>query len=693
MMAATSEQIVISQHESGHALVAACPGSGKTTTMISLTLELLAKGIDPRQIVILTFGKSSQTDFSKRLKDRAPQDIGGLPDVRTFNSMGNLICDALVKKGLLPSAKLEDNQKRAELNALNVIRATVGPKEFKELSGDSSKIVEDFMSYVDYVKSGFLSPKEVYDLFGFAAEYRFFPKAFENFENHRKQNRIRYFTDQIYDPVMRIKDDHRLRDWLGNKKQYILVDEYQDTNMIQHELIKIIAGEKANVLAVGDVDQSIFEWRGGSPELMLHQFSKDFIQPSNYALSRTFRYGHRLALMANNLIVNNKERADTLCISARDDIDTKVSFQDYLGDCGQEVVSVIKKSVEGGCTLNDIAVLVRLYSAAAPIELELLREGINYRLEGGRSCLYSKEMKCMEFLLMLASDQYHDIEEDELIRRFDDLLKFPHLGMKNDAVERIAKGMARATKSGEKASKALLRMKVHAEQGFARHKITEHADLLGEIEDLGRNQSSPGRILDYYVTHSKLYKSLEKMAMSTMEFTERKERCEVFLRYVKSLGKSVNDALTAFMELRNKQFTMQKNADSVVLTSIHKAKGLEWKVVIMPGLEGGRFPYETEKDTPLTTIESERRLFYVGMTRAIEHLHLFAPRHKIYKQYLATGEADIKSLWGERDEPSQFIFELDPLAVNGLVSKMQSKHEINRQELNGHMLKYVDAVK
>jgi DNA helicase-2/ATP-dependent DNA helicase PcrA len=690
-MAATVEQVTIANHEEGHALIGACPGSGKTTTMISLVLNLLLKGVEPEDILALTFGKSSQTDFEKRLKERAPEDVSGLPAVRTFHSLGKILCEALELKGLLPKATLETNQKRLEMTALNLLKSVLGPAKFKEIQGDANKMVEEFLAFVDFIKSGFLTPKEVFELFGFGKEFAFFIPAYDKFEENRKRSNIRYFADLIYDPVIRIMNDERLRNWIGNKKSYILVDEFQDTNAIQFELIKIIAGSKANVIGVGDVDQSIYNWRGSDTELMLTQFAETFKEPTFYTLSRTFRYGHKLAMFANNLIVNNKERADTLCISGRDDVITDIDFHGYRKDCGKEVVEIINQEIAKGRTLSEIAILVRLYSSAAPVELELLRNGINYRLEGGHSCLYSREMRNMEFLLQIATGAAMDLEYETLEKSMMDLLKFPHIGMTTDVIERVSKAVARLVLSGESVSDALLKQKNIPDKGYIQSKLAEHAYLLSEIEQKGRRGAGPGQILDYYVKESKLYKGLEKMALSTMEITERTERCEVFLRYVKGLGSSAQDALDAFVELRDKQFKMEKNAESVVITSIHKSKGLEWKVVIMPGLEGSRFPYAGSNDSALTTIESERRLFYVGMTRAINQLHLLAPRHEMYTKFLQTGEAKIIDLFGERDEPSQFIFELDPVFANKVYQGVKDGVPLS-EPMKPEYVRYLEAI-
>lgn len=669
-MASTAEQLLIIDHENGHALVSACPGSGKTTTMVAFSLNLIAKGVNPKDILILTFGSESQKDFAKRLAAKAAEvGVKIMPEVRTFHSLGFRLLESFVTKGFAKPAKLEDNKKKMELTAMNVLKATIGQREFKEVSGKSQTIIEDFLGFVDFIKSGFLSPSEVFDLLGLNKDFKFFIDAFDKFEEYRNSNNIRFFSDLIYDPVNLLLKHDVLRSWVGGKKKYIIIDEYQDTNTIQHEFVKIIAGESANVVAVGDLDQSVYEWRGGSPNLMLHQFEKDFVSPAKYTLSRTFRYGHLLSVMANSVIVSNKQRMDTLCISGREDVKTAVDLIACI-DSGKQVLGIVREQLAAGRELNDMAVLVRLYSAAAPVELELLRAGVNYKLQGGYSCLYSREMRNLEFILQIATGQHKFLKKDALRAAYTELLKFPHLGTKNDVTEQFADRLA-SIDGDENPGLALSRMRGLEEKVYVRKKVVERAEVLEAIIRMGANGRTAKQILELYIQETELYKNMQQMAMSAMEYSERRERCDVFVRYVEGLGSDVLSVLDAFQELREKQFSMSKSDDGIVITSIHKAKGLEWPIVIMPGLEATRFPYEAKNDS-LTTLESERRLFFVGITRAISHLYVLAPDHPELRKEIETGLGDIRNLLGDRTEPSSFVFELKHQQARAFVPHLES---------------------
>ncbi|MDU8351408.1 ATP-dependent helicase [Pseudomonas syringae pv. actinidiae] len=668
-MNSTIEQQRVIDHRGGHALVDACPGSGKTTTLVEMALNLVDSGVRPDDIVVLTFGSDPQKDFTARMKRRNETrgiKLPSLPGVRTFHSLGNKLCESFMERGLLPYAVLEKSKKRQEMFAMNILKKHFGP-QFKDAQNESAKVVEEFLGFVDFMKAGFLSTKEVFELLALPKDFIFFIPAFEIFEETRKRQEIRFFSDLIYDPVMLLKSREDLRLRVGNKKEYIIVDELQDTSAIQYYLIKVIAGTKAFVTGVGDLDQSIYSWRGSSPELMLHQFKEDFPNPTRYVLSRTFRYGPTLAMMANHVIGHNKERNDSLCIVGRENAHTDVSFEGYLDDAGDDTVRIIKDEVAKGRKLDDIAVLVRLYSAGAPVELAMLREDINYRLEGGISCLYSREMQNLEFILQVATHRQHDKTQEEREVAYQELFKFPHMGLKTEVIERLAKAMARS--EDDAVGRTLGKLKNFEDKDYLKRNIQERADILSDIERMGGSGAGASRILQHYIRSTDLFKTMQKMAMSQMEGSEKRERCEVFLRYVASLGNEVSDVLKTFEALRDKQFHMNKNAAGVLLTSIHKAKGQEYPVVIMPGLEAGKFPYEPKTESPLTTIESERRLFFVGITRAVSQLYLLAPKHSTLASYLEHGKFDSNELYGDKLEPSQFLFEM-----NKHVSEQFSRH-------------------
>ena len=174
--------------------------------------------------------------------------------------------------------------------------------------------------------------------------------------------------------------DSELAAWVTDRVDHIIVDEYQDINESQQQLLKILAGSRAKVMVVGDVDQCIYEWRGARPEYITTRFQLDFPNPENYQLSYTFRYGHQLSLAANHLIAGNKKRDRKLCISHETNPKTIITCLEEQKK--HPAISVLSEWREKNRSLRDAVVLVRLFAQSVPVELALLEAGIPYRLEG-----------------------------------------------------------------------------------------------------------------------------------------------------------------------------------------------------------------------------------------------------------------------------------------------------------------------
>lgn len=647
----SKDQNKIIVHEHGHAIVMASPGSGKTTTMVGRLLYLLEQGVSPRDIVVLMFNNSAQKEFSEKLSKSANGQFPVLPEVKTYHALGLAICKYLEKKGLIDVCQLEPNSKALEMMCLGVIRDIVGFEEMKELQGANNKVVEDFVAYVDLIKGSLSTPEEIFKQIGSPKKLSFFPGAFERFEQIRKNKKIRFFSDLLYDPVKKILSDHSLMDLLSNKKDYVIVDEYQDSNKCQAMLLKIIAGDRANVMVVGDVDQAIYEWRGGDPELMLKQFSKDFKNPTAYGLSHTFRYGHSLALMSNHVVTHNKNRHDTLCQAHPSNPHTDVAIWSD-DDYGDATLRAVQEQFGEGRLANDMVILVRLYSQAITVELNLMKNGIYCRVDGGRSAFESKEIKNMLSLLHLANGDFKTMSVEEREQRISGLLRFPNVGLKADVIDSIAKKMAKETSSYGLQLRIADIGRIHRYQKI---RIDERALLLDRIEKSRTNGSSTAfSILRNYISQSDLYEGMQYMAMSDLEFTESRERCRVFMDFIERNNGTAGQVLNFLSDIAKK--SEDKTQPPVFITSIHKAKGLEWKTVIMPGLIEGLFPYEAAlSDDKL--MESERRLFYVGMTRAIEMLYMITPECKHLDSSTVKGKHfDHQKDLG--DSPvSRFVFE------------------------------------
>lgn len=653
------EQNSVRLHRDGHALVSAAPGSGKTTTLAGLVISLLEDDVRPEHMLILMFNRDAKEHFANKLVKLVAElpDVENIPDVKTYHSLGMAITKAMVQRGVLPNYTLETSTKRQEMIGLNVIRNLVSPDRLKELQNKSTKIVDTFISFVEMTKSMMLPPSEVFDAMALDKELKFFIEGFDLFEQSRKDEKVRFFTDLIYDPLMAIRADPSLKDWLGNKKAYIICDEFQDSDPMQYELLEVIAGCSANVIACGDIDQSIYTFRGADPELMMHQFSKSFPDPQIYNLSQTFRYGDELAMAANNLITHNNCRYDSLCVANQNNQSTGIDLNMVVKGYGTETVSVINELKEKGEDYKDIAILVRLYSVAIPIELAFLQNNIPVKMEPGRSCFNTTEFKAMENLLRIAADNLKDYTAKEKASIYGGLLRYPHSALAADVTESMIKHAESSNCSfSECLEYGLSAPKVHP---FVKKKIKDRIDVIklieGQSSKSAKLRMSSHTLLSMYAKETELSSGLSYSALSDLELKEIIERNSAIMKFFKGNDQEPEAMLETLNELRNIANNPQ-GSDAVTITSVHKAKGLEWPYVIVPGVEVGMWPYESPSGAA-TDVESERRLLYVAITRAMKKTFVLTPKDQKLVKYVSTGAKPMmKALLPAT--ASSFIYEL-----------------------------------
>ena len=266
----TSEQrdIITAGHE--HALITAVAGSGKTTTLAWRLRWLLQQGHDPRRMLVLMFNRSARFDFERKLRD-VSRDLGlALPEVRTYHAMGLRLYKRFVQEGYLPAFSDRILTEQEISYQAWLLTRQLAPEDLAdEIRRNKKDYVETATNFIDLVKTT-LTPVEVmFEELGYSDRHRYLIDLFHAFEQWRKERSQITFADMLYEPVMAIHQNTALQRLVGNKMDLVLVDEYQDTNEIQHLLLHYVAGDRARVTVVGDPDQTIYEFRGAKPEFIL----------------------------------------------------------------------------------------------------------------------------------------------------------------------------------------------------------------------------------------------------------------------------------------------------------------------------------------------------------------------------------------------------------------------------------------
>jgi DNA helicase-2/ATP-dependent DNA helicase PcrA len=695
MSALTPEQLSIVHHQQGHARVIAVAGAGKTTTLVHFIQQRLLAGSNPKRMLVLMYNKAAQTDFQIKLQTviRQPDGISGfqyhgpLPDVRTFHALGFKIYHRLISEGHLPGIQ-QDLIGAGEMDGVvwRLLQQVASSQGFEETRQDilsqRKKWVEPAVAFIDLVKSDLLSPAEMFEESELPHQCQIFIETFDRFEQWRKEHNRITFSDMLYDPCVLFKQRPEIAEQFSGHMEWILVDEYQDVNGIQQFLLQVLYGNggyrgNGQVMVIGDADQTIYEFRGSKPEYITKEFEKAFNSPvqldgtpithTSYQLPHTFRYGHKLSLLANHVIGENQDREDVLCLSHRSTPNTRIHLQ-HNSDYSQQVLTLLNQLAQKR-PLEDVAILNRLWGISAPIELALLQADMPYQLDHSQTVLDRFELEVFWILFEIASDNFKQRNRRQRKAAWLTLLTQPFPKVKRALLEDMAENISQHDSD---LSQALWNAipkdisKWQRQQLEDRGQVIEAAEMasIANVAEQSEEKLSHTKVRELkawqlaqqYINATDLYEGIKDSAFSAQQIEDRSETIKAFVSFLRVSNKPANQIYAYLQEL--KQRHQNKQNTGVRITSIHKAKGLEWPVVIIPALSARYYPYEAEGTfTTKSSEESERRLFYVAMTRAKEDLYLIAPpawnskQEKVQKTQAETQQA--------KDWPSKFLREAD----------------------------------
>lgn len=612
----TSHQQQVVAHNQGHARVVAVAGAGKTTTLTHFIGARLAEGVSSRRMLVLMYNVSARKDFENKLKNLLPQQA--LPQVRTFHSLGLKIYNSLIGQGLLPPYQ-DKPLSNGEMEPIiwRMLQQLADTDTRQDILSQKKKWVEPALTFIELVKADVLPPEVIFESLDLPAKCKIFIPLFAAFEQWRKANQRISYDDMLYEPVQIFLNNPRAAQQFGGHMQWILVDEYQDINAIQQKLLDYLHAGRGNVMVIGDPDQTIYEFRGSKPEFIVSEFDQKMQQVTVYTLPHTFRYGNGLSLLANHLISHNKEREEILCLSHSSTPNTQVHYQPVLKE-SQAILELIKKeSLQR--PYDEIAVINRIWALCAPIELALLQAAIPYQMYGSVSVLGRNELKVFWILFEVAAGIFN--QHQEQVRR-DLWLRYltrPYPKIKHDVLVQIALQMATVTDDFGSALEQLIPDNLSKWQ---KEKLVTKAQILSDAEHI---KTSAYRIVENFIEDTDLFDDIVDNSFSAQQADDQIQTISAFASFIKESQQPSNTVYYFLKELKLKNKN-QKSGKGVHLISVHKSKGLEWPVVIIPGLNAHYYPYspEIEFSVPASE-ESERRLLYVAMTRAMQQLHLFAP--------------------------------------------------------------------
>ncbi len=625
-------------HIEGPLLILAGAGSGKTSTMTERIAYMIDQGIDPYHILAVTFTNKAAREMRTRVEDL----VGYIDNmwIMTFHSMclrilryhceligykpNFVIYDGTDQKTLIKSITKELNINEKEFSPAYLLSIISNCKE-KSMNADGFK-----RHMEDNVKN------------------RIIYNVFKAYDEQLKANNAMDFDDLLLNTVKLFEADEATLLRYQNRFRYIMVDEYQDTNHIQYKLIKMLAEGHHNLCVVGDDDQCIYQWRGADIRNIL-DFEKDFPETKVVKLEQNYRSMGNILKAAHSVIENNKGRKGKKLWTDKEDGE-KIKY--YRADTEKDEARFVAQEIDlkknRDRKYSDFAILYRTNAQSRHFEDALTRRGIPYRVLSGLRYYDRKEIKDVMAYMRLVINPYDDLSLKRIINE-------PKRGMGDKSVAKIE---AFARVRGESMLQALSDEEVLS---TLPNKAYVGVKAMVDCINRCRMEKENLRVSDIYdqlLVHTGYMKALEDA--NTLEAEGRIENLMEFKSVIYDYEEQAKDndeesTLEGFMEkitLMAEVDNHDENQDAVVLMTMHSAKGLEFPVVFLPGMEDGLFPGNKAFDRP-EGMEEERRLCYVGMTRAKELLFLTS--------------ASMRTLYGRTDytRESQFLREVDKKLIEG----------------------------
>lgn len=656
------EQQEAVKHMEGPLLILAGAGSGKTTMMTHRIAYMLEKGVSPYNILAVTFTNKAAGE----MKDRIESLTGGTRGmwVMTFHAMcvrilrnhgevlgfknGFSIYDESDKKALLKRI-VKDLKIDEKIYPVSYLGSVIS--SCKEAEEDPD----------DYIENNSMN---------FKAET--VAKVYARYMEDLQQNNAMDFDDLLWNAVKLFEASSEVLSYYQERFKYIMVDEYQDTNYLQYKLIHALAEKSHNLCVVGDDDQCIYQWRGADIRNIL-DFEKDFPETKVVKLEQNYRSDANILDLANSVIANNRNRKAKELWTDRNE-GSKITYrrlEDEQREAWYVGGEIQRLHDEEGIPFNDMAILYRKNAQSRPFEEKFSFRGIPYRVLGGTRFYDRKEIKDVMSYMHLVENPSDDVAMARIINE-------PKRGLGPKSLGGIV-SYAKAYKLS--IFEALKEQEVLG--SLSRKSRAAVEDLVTMFDELGAEQDNMelSDIYDNLIRRSGYLTVLE--AENTVEADARIENI-LELRSViaefeeKAAGSVLTDEEDEFREerdrLREDGFDVKEptllqsfleriallsdidnrdeSEDAVVMMTLHSSKGLEFPVVFMPGMENGLFPGSTSMDDP-SKMEEERRLCYVGITRAMRKLYL-------------TG-AQTRMLYGRTDFTieSEFMREMDTNLLEG----------------------------
>ncbi|WP_425803450.1 DNA helicase PcrA [Desulfitobacterium sp. Sab5] len=636
------------EHRDGPLLILAGAGSGKTRVLTYRIAHLIAQGIDPWNILAITFTNKAAQEMRERVGTLVGSEGRGLW-VATFHSACVRILRSEIEHlpGYSRSFVIYDSSDQQA-----VIKSCM-----KELNLDEKKFAPRAIGgVISDAKNKLQSPEEFSQR---AADYfeQKVEKVYELYQKRLKGNNALDFDDIIMLTVRLFRENPEVLAYYQEKFRYILVDEYQDTNHAQYALVNLLAKKYRNLCVVGDDDQSIYMFRGADVQNIL-DFERDYPEAKVLKLEQNYRSTKHILDAANSVVSNNTERKEKSLWTENEEGNPLVYYvAENEHDESRYIAERIQRlrDVEGR-KFNDFAILYRTNAQSRVIEERFMKQGVPYRIFSGLKFYERMEIKDMLAYLRILHNPSDQVA-------FSRILNVPKRGLGNSTLEKI---IEYTEEQGMPVLDAIMEADYIPDLTTrAKKPLLAFADLMQELKQLALEESSVTHLVEEVLKRTGYWEQLktDKSPEAEARLENLREFLSVTAEYdEKALDQDENlpegeedeeyftPGLAGFLEqvsLVAEIDALDPAEESVALMTIHSAKGLEFPVVFLVGMEEGIFPSSRSMMDP-TLLAEERRLCYVAITRA---------RERLYLSY-----ADQRMLYGrtQYNRPSEFMEEIPP---------------------------------
>ena len=622
-----NEQKQAVMHMEGPCLVLAGAGSGKTKVLTTRIANMINEGIYSGNILAITFTNKA----AKEMRDRISLVVeNNYAFVGTFHSFGlRIIRENVEKLGLTSNFTIIDSD-----DALSIIK-----KIMKEFDISTKEYSPSFVrNKISFIKNEMLSDAEV-EKFLTSPPEKVAAKVYFQYEKVLRKNNAVDFDDLLKRPVMLFLENEDILDKYQERYKYILIDEYQDTNEVQYKLVKMLASKYRNLFVVGDVNQSIYGFRWSNYKNILN-FEKDYPDAVSITLNQNYRSTNTILTAANNVIKNNVEKKEVNLFSTYGD-GVKIKYFRGLDEKDEVrlVTDEIRKLLNEGYTYNDFAILYRTNAQSRNVEDAILKLNYPYRVVGSYYFYKRKEIKDLLCYLRLISNHQDDVSLERVIN-------VPKRGIGTTSIQNIT------TLANDNNTSMF--------DCLSKPKELEFKKLILDLTEEAKNKDLT-ELIDLVLEKSGMKKELENE--HSLDADIRLENLMEFKSITENYQKDTGNVnLEDFLEDISLVADSQEHQEldnAITLMTMHAAKGLEFKVVFLIGMEEGIMPHFMSLESS-SDLEEERRLCYVAITRAKERLYITNAKRR-----LLFGTVNM-------NPPSRFISEID----DNLIEKQENKESL-----------------